>query len=114
MNSDRIYLEQILTCIERIELYTEAGEHNFLHHIQIQDAVYRNFEVIGEKTKKISSGTKQKSPTTPWSDLADLREVLTDDVDPKEVWAIIETYLSDFKKAVRSLLTQLESNDISE
>ena len=42
------YLGHILAAITRIERYTEGiAEHQFLESELIQDAVIRNFEVIG-------------------------------------------------------------------
>lgn len=107
MKKDSIYLQQILTCIERIELYTKIGEQDFLNNIQTQDSVYRNFEIIGEASKKISLSTKEKSPATPWKNIAGLRDVLIhqyEGIDPNEVWAIIEDYLPILKNAIKGLL----------
>ena len=54
MNKDRLYLESISDCLERIAEYTESGEDAFLASRLIQDGVIRNLEVIGEATKNIS------------------------------------------------------------
>ena len=54
MNKDRLYLESIRDCLERIAEYTESGEDAFLASRLIQDGVIRNLEVIGEATKNIS------------------------------------------------------------
>ena len=54
MNKDRLYLESIRDCLERIAEYTESGEDAFLSSRLIQDGVIRNLEVIGEATKTIS------------------------------------------------------------
>lgn len=48
------YLGHILQAIERIERYTEGmGEAAFLDDEMAQDAVIRNFEVIGEASHNI-------------------------------------------------------------
>ncbi len=44
----RVYLAQILERIERIFKYTSDGKKAFFADPLIQDAVIRNFEVIGE------------------------------------------------------------------
>ncbi len=54
MNKDRLYLDSISDCLERIAEYTESGEDAFLASRLIQDGVIRNLEVIGEATKNIS------------------------------------------------------------
>lgn len=44
----RVYLAHILECAERIERFTADGEGAFAADTMIQDAVIRNFEIIGE------------------------------------------------------------------
>ncbi len=47
-----VYLLHIQECINRIQSYTEGlGEKEFLDNLLIQDAVIRNFEIIGEAIK---------------------------------------------------------------
>lgn len=41
MNKDRLYLESIRDCLERIAEYTEPGEAAFLASRLIQDGVIR-------------------------------------------------------------------------
>ncbi|HCE10803.1 MAG TPA: hypothetical protein DEQ40_19785, partial [Oxalobacteraceae bacterium] len=48
------YLAHILEAIERIERYTEdMAEPAFLESQLVQDAVIRNFEIIGEASNNI-------------------------------------------------------------
>jgi len=48
------YLKHILEAIERIEEYVaDLEEISFLHNKLVQDAVIRNFEVIGEASHNI-------------------------------------------------------------
>jgi uncharacterized protein with HEPN domain len=47
VTDDRIYLAEIAERIERIFLYTAGGRQVFFESLLIQDAVIRNFEVIG-------------------------------------------------------------------
>jgi uncharacterized protein with HEPN domain len=51
VTDDRIYVAEIAERIERIFLYTTEGREAFFESLLIQDAVIRNFEVIGEATK---------------------------------------------------------------
>ena len=50
MNKDRLYIESIRDCMERIAEYTAGGEQTFLASRLIQDGVIRHLEVIGEAT----------------------------------------------------------------
>ncbi len=62
-----IYLEHICYCIQKIEDYTrELSEETFLNNSLIQDAVIRNFEIIGEATKKLDNDFRAKYPDIEW------------------------------------------------
>ena len=48
MKDTRLYLIQILESLGKIEDYTRGGRDAFMDSPMAQDAVIRNFEVIGE------------------------------------------------------------------
>jgi len=51
---ERIILRDIVESIERIERYTEAmSKHEFLKREEIQDAIVRRIEIIGEAVKRL-------------------------------------------------------------
>lgn len=50
MKDDRIYLSHIRDSIDLIFTYTAEGEKVFRDDKKTQDAVIRNFEIIGEAT----------------------------------------------------------------
>jgi uncharacterized protein with HEPN domain len=86
----RVYLAHILECIERIESYAGKGKDAFLAESMIQDAVIRNFEVIGEAAKRIPDAYRQANPSIPWRNLAAFRDVLIhqyEGVNPARVLA---------------------------
>ncbi len=68
MTDDRIYVAEIAERIERIFLYTTEGREAFFESLLIQDAVIRNFEVIGEATKQLSRELRPVSRDTLASD----------------------------------------------
>jgi uncharacterized protein with HEPN domain len=48
------YLDHILQAIRRVQRYTkDVSEADFLNNEQMQDAVLRNIEIIGEAANKI-------------------------------------------------------------
>jgi len=79
VSKDRLYLESIRDCLERIADYTSAGESRFMTSCLIQDAVIRNLEVIGEATKNLSPELRAASPEIPWRQIAGMRDVLIHD-----------------------------------
>jgi len=58
----RVYLAQILERIERIIHFPSAGKDEFFSSPLTQDAVIRNFEVIGEAAKRIPDGYRTSIP----------------------------------------------------
>ncbi|QYZ79848.1 DUF86 domain-containing protein [Methanofollis formosanus] len=62
MKDDRLYLIHILECAGRIESYTRGGRDAFMASPMVQDAVVRNFEIIGEAVKQVSEQVKEKRP----------------------------------------------------
>jgi uncharacterized protein with HEPN domain len=59
----------------------------------IQDAVIRNFEIIGEATKNLDQDFRLKYPHIEWKKIAGMRDKLIHDyigVDLWAVWGVIE------------------------
>jgi uncharacterized protein with HEPN domain len=73
LSKDRLYLESISDCLDRIAEYTEAGEETFLDSRLIQDGVIRNLEVIGESTKNLSAELRAANQEIPWRQIAGMR-----------------------------------------
>jgi uncharacterized protein with HEPN domain len=48
----------------------------FLASDVLQDAVVRNFEIIGEATKRLSDTLRHQHPQIPWREMAEMRDVL--------------------------------------
>lgn len=109
MNKDRLYLESIRDCLERIGEYTAGGEQTFLASRLIQDGVIRNLEVIGEATKNLSSELREANPGVPWRQIAGMRDVLIHDylkVNLTRVWRTVEWDLPPLQAVLRQLLDQ--------
>ncbi|OQX23956.1 MAG: DUF86 domain-containing protein [Desulfobacteraceae bacterium IS3] len=104
MKDERLYLIHIAECIGKIEQYTTEGKAVFLRDTKTQDAVIRNFEIIGEAVKRLSETTRKLAHQVPWRLFAGFRDVLIHQysgVDLSEVWLTIENDLSVLKEAVR-------------
>ena len=110
MKNERLYLSNIKECIERIEEYTKGGKEEFMQTKMIQDAVIRNFEIIGEATKRLSPELRNNYVNVPWQQMAGLRDVLIHDylkINVNLVWQIIEQNLSDLKIQIIAILNDL-------
>ena len=110
MKEPIIYIEHIYTSVLRIKSYTESiDEDTFLKNPLIQDAVIRNFEIIGEATKKLSSDFRLKYPFIEWKKIAGMRDKLIHDyigVDLWAVWGVVENILPSLERQLEEILDQ--------
>lgn len=107
IDRDKLYIGHIAECIERIEKYAKPGRDYFMGDTLIQDAVMRNFEIIGEAVRQLSDKTLERTPDIPWHRIAAFRNVLIHgymNVDLEQVWNVIENDLTNLKEAVNYLL----------
>lgn len=111
MKDDRLYLTHIIESIERIAEYTQGGEHAFLSTRMIQDAVIRNFEIIGEASGRVSVETMALA-NVPWPQMKSFRNFLIHQytgVDAKTVWKVIRDDLPVLSPRITALLAQIEA-----
>lgn len=107
----RVYLVHILECLDKVERFTSGGHERFVQDAMIQDAVLRNFEVIGEAAKRLDETYRSSHPEIPWRALAGLRDVLIhqyEGIDLAKVWLIVERDLPGLRKAISALLPPLQ------
>lgn len=106
MKSDRFYLRHILDSVCAIESYVADGKEAFSSQRLIQDAVIRNFEIIGEAASKLSPEIRAASPT-PWKKIIAFRNRLIHaywGVDLVLVWDVVDTELPPLRREVERLL----------
>ena len=90
----RLYIEDILGSITKIENYTEdIDQQHFLTDTQIQDSVLHRLEIIGEAVKNIPNSFRDKYPQIPWKNIAGLRDILIHEyfgVNMRRAWKVIK------------------------
>jgi uncharacterized protein with HEPN domain len=90
IRDDQVYLAHIEDALEQITAYTNGmDDEAFRANRLVQDAVIRQFEIIGEATKNISDRFRESHSGLPWKDLAGFRDKLIHQyfgVDLSTVW----------------------------
>ncbi len=107
---DKDFLGDINEAMGMIRLYTKGLTYrNFFEDRKTQDAVVRNFEIIGEAAKNISATFKADHPDVPWKKIAGLRDKLIHfyfGIDYKIVWNITRKELPILHKQIKSILSK--------
>lgn len=109
MKGDRLYLGHIVEAIDRILDYAAPGEASFRSDLKTQDAIIRNFQVMGEAVKNVSAETRAAHPEVPWKDIAGMRDRVVHDyfgVSLDIVWDVISKHLPPLRDSVRKLLAK--------
>lgn len=108
------YLGHVLQAIERIGRFTEdVDEAGFLRNDLIQDAVIRNFEIIGEACRNVVRHCPDfvaAHPQLPLLDAYEMRNALAHGyhrVDLELVWKAIESSLPAFKGQIEAALQHI-------
>jgi uncharacterized protein with HEPN domain len=101
----RVYDEDILASIERIEQYTAGlDEQSFRENAQAQDAVLRRLEIMGEAVKSIPESFRSRYPEIQWRNIAGLRDVLIHQyfgVNLHRAWLVVKEDLPILKDKLR-------------
>ncbi len=110
------YLGHILEAIERIDRYTEGMDDvAFAQNTLVQDAVIRNFEIIGEASNNISkrySDFTKGHPDLPLAVAYEMRNAVAHGyfkVDLGIVWKTIRDDLQAMKRRVESAVAEADT-----
>jgi uncharacterized protein with HEPN domain len=103
-----LYLEDILTSMNRVEEYIEGLNFTkFKMDYKTVDAVIRNFEIIGEASKNVAQEIKERHTEVPWDEMYRLRNRISHEyfgIDYEIIWDIATQYLPTNRKDILLVL----------
>lgn len=114
MKDDTLYLLTIKECLANIKEYATEDRNYFMSDRKTQDAVIRNFEIIGEATKNISMQLREEYQDIPWRRMAGFRDVLIHNymgVDISSVWQIIQNDVDSLMVWIETVLLHAPHTD---
>jgi len=104
----QLFLRDINTCIERIDIYLAGLScKDFFNDQKTMDAVMRNLEIIGEAAKKLPENIKEKYPNVEWRKLAGLRDILIHHyfgIDEDIIWDVLAKKIPEVKAELNKIV----------
>jgi uncharacterized protein with HEPN domain len=105
---EAVFLKHVLEAISLIEGYVSGKVFaDFEEDRQLQDAVLRRLEIIGQAVKNLPEGFKAKHSGIEWKHAMAMRDFVSHryfSIDLQVVWDTIHTDLPRLKKQVEELL----------
>lgn len=113
MKDDGLYLRHMLERCQRVTRFIRGGREAFFASEELQDAVIRNAEVIGEAAKRVSTESRQQMPSLDWKSICGMRDVLIHDyigVDLDEVWNVASSRIPELQSVLEQFLAMDSKN----
>jgi len=108
MRNYKLYLRDILESINRIEKSLKGvTKEAFEKDLDIQDAILRRLEIIGEAVSNIPNEIKNKHPSVEWKKIMGFRIIVSHvyfKINFNIIWDIVENKLFNLKKDIQEIL----------
>jgi uncharacterized protein with HEPN domain len=105
------YLHDIYDAMEAAESFVDSCTFDeFSTDLQVQYAVVRALEIIGEASKNIPEEVRMRYPAVPWKDMAGIRDKLIHSyfgVDLEVVWLSVKEGIPESKPAIKQILDEM-------
>lgn len=108
--SDKWRISHIMEAIENIEDFVkDIDEKHFLENLQLQTALVRMFEIIGEAANNLSVQFLAEHKEINWREVIGMRHAMIHDyfeVNLEVVWDTIKEDIPKLKAKIKKLLKQ--------
>ena len=101
---DAYLLDMLLAARDAVEFSSQITYPQFESSRLHRNAILKAVEIVGEAASRVSSGTRERQPDIPWSDIIGMRNRLVHayfEVDDSLVWQTVQ-------EDIPTLITQLE------
>ena len=96
MQRDAAYLQDIQESARLALAYLDGIDlETFLGNTQLQDAVIRRVEIIGEAARRVSAATRALYPALPWRQMIGMRNQVIHMYDGVDVVVVYDTVRED-------------------
>lgn len=106
-----IVINDILYCIDHIELYTEKlSFEDFTSNFMVIEACLYNIQIIGEAVSQLPDDVRNDNQQIPWTLIKGMRNRLIHEyfgTDLPVVWNVIKNDLPTFKLDLQSIYKNL-------
>ena len=108
------FIEDILDAMEKAEaMLSPVDFESFEEDYQLNFAVVRALEIVGEATKRLPESLRQQYPEIPWKDMAGMRDRIIhgyDAVNLRIVWETVKSRIPEIKPKIQQILADFEDS----
>jgi len=109
------FIEDILDAMNNAEMFLhDISYDQFEDDLRTNFAVVRALEIIGEVTKRLPTGLREKYSAIPWKSMAGMRDRIIhgyDTVDLQIVWDVVKKDIPQIKPQIQRILADYEGNE---